>query len=80
MVSEGVLGAKSQRTAATGQSALNGLGFANLVLGQVGCYGLKIGRQLQRLQFERGFFGGGFFLGLKVATNTNAIEDTLDAE
>jgi hypothetical protein len=35
---------------------------------------------LQRLQFERGFFGGGFFLGLKVAPNTNAVEAALNAE
>ena len=38
----------------------------------------QVFRHLQGLEFERGLFGGGFFLGLEVAADAEAIEAAID--
>ena len=80
MICQHVIDAERKGPGVAGQSAKHDLGLAHLRLAEVRCDRAQIGRELQRLDFERGLFGGGFFLSLEIAPDTDAVEAAIDAE
>jgi hypothetical protein len=78
-VGEGEIHALREGGRAGGEAAKRGLGIAQLIIGQKRRRGADAAGGLQRLQLKGGFLGGGFLLGFKILTETDAMEPTGDA-